>query len=239
MAVIIPKYNKNEQNLLFLLLNNSSYSLMLKCQGATIKGISCLKRACYGFNYCHIHLKKSCKYIVKEGEKNGDSIFCKCPISRLYPNSDYCTLHYRKMMFKTDECVVCLEKFTHKSQPLRKCRHWIHKKCIVNSGKDECPICRVANTGLNKKEMKKLKKVSLRMAKEKEQEELARLREEEESRFNLDSENRIPNNLQEMGDFLVEDVVTIIGNSSLIRQFFFESETQFESFIYNFTTNGA
>lgn len=41
---------------------------------------------------------------------------------------------------KPHECPVCFETL-RTSKPL-SCGHWVHKKCIVKSLKNECPICR-------------------------------------------------------------------------------------------------
>lgn len=38
-----------------------------------------------------------------------------------------------------EECVVCYEEC---KSPLEECGHYIHSKCIANSGKSECCICR-------------------------------------------------------------------------------------------------
>jgi len=136
-------------------------------------------------------------------------------------NKNAQNLLFGTTIFKTDECVVCLEKFTDKNRPL-KCYHWIHKKCIINSGKDQCPICRVTNVGLNTSELKKLKKVNLRMKRENEREERRRLEEEENSSIRID---RIPpGNIQEMRDLLFDDVMTIIDNPILTPFFFIEDE---------------
>ena len=61
------------------------------------------------------------------------------------------------MYDKPNECPVCYE-ILRTSKPL-SCGHWVHKKCIVKSLKNECPICRkeVELTDLEKVEIKYLK----------------------------------------------------------------------------------
>lgn len=61
------------------------------------------------------------------------------------------------MYEKPSECPVCYE-ILRTSKPL-SCGHWVHKKCIVKSLKNECPICRkeVELTDLEKVEIKYLK----------------------------------------------------------------------------------
>jgi hypothetical protein len=40
-----------------------------------------------------------------------------------------------------DDCPICCEEINKKSDPLT-CGHWIHRTCVVKSGKAECPLCR-------------------------------------------------------------------------------------------------
>lgn len=44
--------------------------------------------------------------------------------------------------YKEDACAVCFEKFDTYFIPLSPCGHYIHKECVIKSGKKECPICR-------------------------------------------------------------------------------------------------
>lgn len=57
---------------------------------------------------------------------------------------------------KPEECPICLEKFTIEI-PLIPCNHWICQDCVINSGKNECPVCRtvVEFDGKNKQKMAK------------------------------------------------------------------------------------
>lgn len=78
----------------------------------------------------------------------------------------YCSVHY-KMSPKLaasnthaneipslslgETCVVCTESI---SSPL-KCNHFVHKECVIKSGKETCPLCR-CNVELSDNEMKQL-----------------------------------------------------------------------------------
>lgn len=71
------------------------------------------------------------------------------------PNYNYCSRHMKhqkplQILDKPDECQVCIEKFTDKDTPLT-CGHWIHRECVVKSGKNLCPLCRF-QLNLTKKE---------------------------------------------------------------------------------------
>lgn len=65
----------------------------------------------------------------------------KC--TRNVTEGDYCHQHslqkYREL--KPEECSVCFESLTNEKKAL-DCGHWIHRECIIRSGKSECPICR-------------------------------------------------------------------------------------------------
>ncbi len=81
-------------------------------------------------NHCSHYIKKNKRY-------------CKLP---LFPNYDYCPRHLHmeqplKILEKSEECSVCLESLSDCKEPL-KCGHWIHKSCVIKSGKNKCPICR-------------------------------------------------------------------------------------------------
>lgn len=42
---------------------------------------------------------------------------------------------------KPEYCPVCIEKFENKIKPL-SCGHFIHKNCVIRSGKTNCPLCK-------------------------------------------------------------------------------------------------
>ncbi len=56
---------------------------------------------------------------------------------------------------KPKECVICTENLDDEI-PL-SCGHWIHRHCVVQSGKSECPMCRqpVRLTSQEKKQIKR------------------------------------------------------------------------------------
>lgn len=57
-------------------------------------------------------------------------------------NHSYCNIHKQKYKFeKPDECPVCMESLNDVKSPI-SCSHWIHRKCILNWGKPNCPVCR-------------------------------------------------------------------------------------------------
>lgn len=49
-----------------------------------------------------------------------------------------------KFKFKETSCCICTEHFEPSFKPLEPCGHYVHESCIVNSGKQECPLCRVS-----------------------------------------------------------------------------------------------
>ena len=70
---------------------------------------------------------------------------------------------------KPEECPICLEEFNdYESIPLIPCFHWVCKKCVINSGKNECPICR-QEVELTKIELKQCTKINLQRQKEKQE----------------------------------------------------------------------
>ena len=42
---------------------------------------------------------------------------------------------------RPQECPVCYNKLSQVTRPL-SCGHYVHKSCVIKSGKSECPICR-------------------------------------------------------------------------------------------------
>ena len=43
---------------------------------------------------------------------------------------------------KPEDCIICCEEFAVDDMPLSPCGHWIHKMCVFQTGKQQCPICR-------------------------------------------------------------------------------------------------
>jgi hypothetical protein len=48
------------------------------------------------------------------------------------------------LKYKTEECVICFEKFDENYYPL-KCGHWIHNKCLELTGNNKCSLCKKEN----------------------------------------------------------------------------------------------
>lgn len=61
---------------------------------------------------------------------------------RIIRAGDYCFQHINKYRErKPKKCIICYESMINERSALN-CGHWIHIQCIVNSAKEECPICR-------------------------------------------------------------------------------------------------
>ncbi len=58
---------------------------------------------------------------------------------------------------KPNECPVCCEEFSSNDKNL-SCGHWVCKSCVVNSGKECCPLCRKVVT-LTSNELKSLETI--------------------------------------------------------------------------------
>lgn len=85
-----------------------------------------------------------------------------------------CELHTKCLTTyeKPDECPICLNEFNmFESIPLIPCYHWICKNCVINSGKNECPVCR-QEVELSKSELKQCNKISNKRQKEKEEQQM-------------------------------------------------------------------
>ena len=67
----------------------------------------------------------------------------KCIFPFCINESEYnvCNEHSK---YKTDECVICFEKFDEKDYPL-KCGHWIHYGCLKLTGLNKCVLCKEEN----------------------------------------------------------------------------------------------
>jgi len=74
---------------------------------------------------------------------------------------EYCFQHVyteqpkKYIQLKPDECLVCYESMETVKNPL-PCGHWIHKECIIESAKAECPFCRKM-VPFPKKELRRIK----------------------------------------------------------------------------------
>jgi hypothetical protein len=78
---------------------------------------------------------------------------------------------------KPESCCVCTELLETERRPL-DCGHWIHRACVVQSAKAECPLCRAALrhclSGVDKREIKRIKARRLREQIEEDHQELVR-----------------------------------------------------------------
>ena len=60
-------------------------------------------------------------------------------------SNNLCEHHLK---YKTEECVICFEKFEENYYPL-KCGHWIHNKCLELTGNNKCSLCKEENVYFN------------------------------------------------------------------------------------------
>lgn len=92
--------------------------------------MSCQNLKVSGRHLCQQHAcsVSGCKYACEDGGgKKG-----------------YCIVHKKQYALeKPDECPVCLEEFKSDEIPW-PCGHYIHRSCITQSLKAECPLCRTA-----------------------------------------------------------------------------------------------
>lgn len=98
-----------------------------------------------------------CQYFIQKLKR-----FCK---SKSILNSSLCYRHSKitPLSEKPDECIVCLETLDDKDH--LQCGHYIHRECIIKTGKNKCPMCR-ANVKLDKKEAKECEKYELKYRRE-------------------------------------------------------------------------
>lgn len=62
---------------------------------------------------------------------------------RLHAKRGSTTCHHHRPEFmqdKPDECPVCMRSMSDRH--LLSCGHWIHRYCVIGSGRLICPICR-------------------------------------------------------------------------------------------------
>jgi len=77
-------------------------------------------------------MKKQCLGITKQGVQCKRMIYC---VSNDITDI-YCKYHVQT--FEKEDCIVCTEE----SNCVLSCGHWIHKECVIKTGKPVCPICR-------------------------------------------------------------------------------------------------
>lgn len=81
---------------------------------------------------------QKCTFYIKKQKR--------CCKLNIFPRYKYCTRHISEqqplqIVDKPEECPVCIETFDEDDSPLT-CGHWVHKECIIKSGKGQCPVCR-------------------------------------------------------------------------------------------------
>ncbi len=151
---------------------------------------------------------------------------------RKIKNQQYCYQHRQNPCdvkkhreTKPSECIICYESLANQRYAL-ECGHWIHIKCIINSAKAECPICRTKLT-VGKRAMKRIEK-------------LARTREveflqEEEDELRMDLQYQVAgliapalqdrihevvgNLLDETDDIITTDVLTDVFDDDTYQSF--------------------
>lgn len=86
----------------------------------------------------NLDVQKTCAHYIKQRKR-----CCKLSV---FPNYNFCARHIHnqkplQIIDKPDECPVCMEYLKHDEQSLT-CGHWVHRDCIIKSGKGQCPVCR-------------------------------------------------------------------------------------------------
>lgn len=105
-------------------------------------------------------------------------VICVIPRCKNIGNKKYdmCKKHITQYKFeKPDECCVCLDDLKEEKHPLLNCGHWIHHKCVIMTGKEECPCCR-AKVSLNKEQQRELNDIKNKNQREKIEEEQREIR---------------------------------------------------------------
>jgi len=58
-------------------------------------------------------------------------------------NGEYCNQHSHRYRFeKPDECPVCMDVISSRTETPLSCGHWVHKHCLVPTNLHMCPVCR-------------------------------------------------------------------------------------------------
>lgn len=93
---------------------------------------------------------RQCQGITKKHQQ------CKKRIVGCHDTHCFCSLHKstQRRVYEKEACPVCFE---NNVKHILDCGHWVHKECIILSGKAECPICRTM-VSMTKLDMKKLNK---------------------------------------------------------------------------------
>jgi hypothetical protein len=58
-------------------------------------------------------------------------------------DQQYCPDHQHKYHYeKPDDCPVCMELISSRTETPLECGHWIHKQCLIPTNIHICPVCR-------------------------------------------------------------------------------------------------
>jgi hypothetical protein len=84
------------------------------------------------------NVSTTCTHYIKQKKR--------CCKLNVFPNYKYCTKHIHHQeplqnIERPSECPVCMDHLDQDEKSLT-CGHWVHKSCVIKSGKGQCPICR-------------------------------------------------------------------------------------------------
>jgi hypothetical protein len=58
-------------------------------------------------------------------------------------DNQHCPDHEHRYRFeKPDDCPVCMDSISNKTETPLECGHWIHKNCLIPTNLHICPVCR-------------------------------------------------------------------------------------------------
>lgn len=131
---------------------NFSGSKRTVCFQHKCKVYLCNESCLAGKDHCGEHkcqMKGCNESLVNARKKHGYCCMHTCEIKGcMLPKNEsskegkYCNAHKTQFALeKPEECSVCLEEFDEKEEPW-PCGHYVHRKCITQSMKAECPLCR-------------------------------------------------------------------------------------------------
>lgn len=111
-----------------------------------IKGFSKMKKEelqkIYKLIKTNIETEKCCALIFEN-----DSLI-KCGMKT---DNKYCSFHIKKYKFEPENCTICLESISTKTEIPLECGHWFHKECLKPTNTHSCPYCRSC---MNKNDIK-------------------------------------------------------------------------------------
>jgi hypothetical protein len=124
-----------------------------RCQGLTLKKMQCKKNKSEGSNFCIHHIPSRLKNKPSRAKKTSLprkpspvlSYKCKA-VGCLVKIKDkgYCISHAHQYRLSIDECVICMESVSSRTDIPLHCGHLYHNICIKKWGlkNDNCPTCR-------------------------------------------------------------------------------------------------